>query len=300
MIEEIYIPPVTPCCCAWTDLLGFSNLYTHYNWSLSALVKDYNELGGEYERGYIHFDRLHKLLMMTHMTVDPSYERVIAINDGVARNVDLEGSMANPLPFLCWIRETIFKHELYCKQGIKNGFPGVRTTIAIGERTDFGFENTTMSDFLRKQVQPNDVIVYSPRPFQNNLAFAKAYLIETSISASRKTDERSNYFIESDFLSFLVKCLDGQSFTVPRYYEFDDDTFSGEPEQIAFSAEFAGGTLEVSGSIREKKRNFLKLLFDAPISVAARGLSTEVLELITARDLLLEDYKGPIYRPEGD
>jgi hypothetical protein len=119
--------------------------------------------------------------------------------------------------------------------------------------------------------------------------------VDGNISASRKADPRSNYFVEYEFFSFLIETLNGQSFTVPSYYVFDDEAFSGEPETIAFAAEFSDATLKVSGSIRGKERNFLELLFDAPIPIKARGLDTEVLELVEVRNLLLEDYKGPIY-----
>lgn len=242
MIEEIYIPPVTQCCCAWTDLLGFSELYKKYKWSLSALVKDYKKLGTPYVKGYVHFDRLYKMLIMTYHTIDPIIEKAIFINDGFARNVDVCGPVTHPFPLLSWFRETIFKHEHYCSHGHQSDFPGVRTVVTFGERTDFGFDTANVSDYAGKEIKNDEIVIYSPRHFQNNLAFAKAYLIETTVSKCRNWKVQSDYFIERDFIYFLIEHLDGKYFIVDNYYEFSDREskeaiLKDEPIKILFQVQ---------------------------------------------------------------
>lgn len=301
MVDEIFIPTVIPCCCAWTDLLGFGSFYSQYNWSLSSLVREYTKFGRGYVRGYAHFDRLYKLLWMTHATIDGSYERAIAINDGVARNVDLTGEMQNPFPLLSWLRETICKQDFYCEHGSRMGMPGARTVVALGERMDFGFRDTTLGMITRRKIDEDDIVVYSPRQFQNNLAFAKAYLIDATITKSRSRPIKTDYYIDNDFLSFLVTGLNGKSFYISHLFGLDDMSSSDQhqfpelPQHVLFHAKFNRRKLEIGCSVNEKRFCLISMRFDVPIHVCTRGLSTSVYELVETKRMFWGDYKGRIY-----
>ena len=67
---------------------------------------------------------------------------------------------------------------------VANGFVGARGVMSYGERVLLGEESQSLSDYMSGSAEAHarfgkKVCVYSPKEFQLNLAFSRAYIIES-------------------------------------------------------------------------------------------------------------------------
>jgi hypothetical protein len=171
---------IVPCISAWFDICGYGKILESVNWNLSslrdvglfdALARAYALLGGPFIVG-----------------VPPMpTERVLIINDGVARTTDLVGPQyVNQAVLLFYIRDLLITHFQLLNILVDLGL-GLRTVLAGGERSQYSPASVTGSSLLHYTGEPSafgkhllgQQFVYNPTEFQMNTAFAMAYTIES-------------------------------------------------------------------------------------------------------------------------
>ncbi|MDH4235050.1 MAG: hypothetical protein OEV15_07950, partial [Gallionella sp.] len=144
----------------------------------------------------------------------PTQEYVLLLNDGVARNFDCPHPKSGYLSgVLHWLQSTLTNHWQINAHEQQNGNPGMRSVLCTGQRMNIReATRTSLSQVIAPQpiaeFLARDISVYSPRQFQMNLAFSKAYLLESL--GSKIGLGGPNFFIEDQFLSALVKICESE------------------------------------------------------------------------------------------
>lgn len=194
------------CLCTWSDLLGFGEPIRSNQWRVSP----------DSVRNMKRISRFHTLMLDSGTDVT---ETVLLINDGVARTYDYVPAHGYMRMFR-WIRSTIISHHRLNLREADEGLPGARTVLAYGERLDHTESTLSLHQHLGEAGEGyNDrILVYSPTPFQMNLAFAKAYSLDAAGSASGLPGPR--FFLEGGMVSFL-ESLNGQE--APGLWSCDED-----------------------------------------------------------------------------
>ncbi len=170
---------VIPCVSAWFDICGYGDLLEKSNWNLRTL-KD----NGFFEA----LSRTHERLGQPFIVdVQPCpTERVLVINDGTARTIDLSSpSHVDPVRLLFYIRDLFLAHFQLIGSLVGLGL-GLRTVLAGGERCQYSPMSISGESILYHSGNPsaygrallNQQFVYYPPEFQMNTAFAAAYTIE--------------------------------------------------------------------------------------------------------------------------
>lgn len=204
-----------PCIAAWSDICGFGSALEQAHWDLQkvkegglfwALNQTYSSLGRPFIIG-----------------VPPMpTERVLVINDGIARTTDLaDAAHIHHGQLLFYVRDLLMHHFMLERQLVHHGL-GLRTVLAGGERCQYSPQKSTGQSFLHYTNEPSDFgkdlleqqFVYNPAEFQMNTAFALAYTLESLGSAEGVIPNR--VYIEQSWLGKLdavmpePSVLDGQ------------------------------------------------------------------------------------------
>lgn len=176
---------IIPCASAWFDICGYGNLLEKSNWSLLNLRNNgfFDSLSFVYE-------------ILGHpfiVDVPPRpTERVLFLNDGVARTIDLSSSKdVHPVILLFYIRDLFLAH-FQLINGLAKLNLGLRTVLAGGERCQYSPPSISGQSVLYHSGNPSEYgraildqkFVYYPPEFQMNTAFAAAYIIEALGSKS--------------------------------------------------------------------------------------------------------------------
>lgn len=193
---------------AWSDICGFGNALSAAEWNLSR-VKD----GGLFRalsQAYILLGRP----FIAGVPPMPT-ERVLVINDGVARTIDLvDAKFIHHAQLLFYVRDLLMHHYMLEDFLVKSGL-GLRTVLAGGERCQYSPPKSTGHSMLSYTNQPSDFgrklleqqFVYNPAEFQMNTAFALAYTLEAMGSAKGLTPNR--VYIEQNWLNILNDVMPG-------------------------------------------------------------------------------------------
>jgi len=170
--------PVIPCISAWFDICGFGKILESVNWSLESLRDS-----GLFKA----LDSAYTVLGNPFIVGAPPMptERVLIINDGVARTADLNPQYLDQAVLLFYVRDLFIAHFHLLKTLVGHGL-GLRTVFAGGERSQYSPASVTGSSLLQYTGMPSDFgknvlaqqFVYNPIEFQMNTAFAMAYTIE--------------------------------------------------------------------------------------------------------------------------
>lgn len=191
-----------PCVSGWMDICGYGSQLEKCEWNLEALQKTgtvnllsvvYRSVGHPFWIG-----------------VKPSpFEKVLIINDGVARTVDLSQPVhASAIEAIFYVRDLVLGHLSLLRTTTSEGL-GVRTVIAGGERIQYSPTQFTGNSFLQHSEQISEHgkklleqnYLYNPAEFQMNTGFAKAYTID---SKGKKFGFSVNkMFIEETFFERL-------------------------------------------------------------------------------------------------
>jgi hypothetical protein len=131
-----------------------------------------------------NIDRLRRLEHSLHRSNDPRKEVAFVLNDGLARVYDLPRIGIESFEFLFWFHFAISNHWIVNAADMQYGSPGMRSVLTFGERIGSWRGNTIYGDhFLgdtrSKKIADQKICIYSSDEFQLNLAFSKAYIIET-------------------------------------------------------------------------------------------------------------------------
>ena len=232
-IDEIVRPKVTFAISAWTDLLGFGSCLDNIGWNLN-----------HYERHFRTIARIESFRESASRFGGPN-STYFVLNDGIGMTRDIPEEPV-PLPTL-WLAlfVCIRRHYLWNKRDKAARFPGVRTVIAAGQRLvdpawvdglstkPRGFDIRKPSIIRIGDVpEPprgpniNRIALYTPREFQLNLAFAKAYTLDAM--GSRHGLKGSHIFIDESLVRLLKFRLDGSSRYEPDCWRYRVSYGSGK------------------------------------------------------------------------
>ena len=170
---------IIPCVSAWFDICGYGHALESAEWKLTKLrdIGLFDILGRAYlSLGYP---------LISGVPPMPT-ERVLVINDGVARTTDLaDPTYIDHGVFLFYVRDLLIKH-FQLQQILVDHKLGLRTVLAGGERCQYTPQSVTGHSILHYSGEPTPFgkgllqqqFVYHPAEFQMNTAFAMAYTIE--------------------------------------------------------------------------------------------------------------------------
>lgn len=196
-----------PSLCCWSDICGFRAKLDKAGWSLGRLQKD----------GFVEVlsEAYQRIGMPIHVQLQGASEKILVLNDGIARSLDLKDSQAtNPITFAFYMRD-ILNGFFHLREWLADKDLGLRTVLAGGERIQYSPESITGQSMLHYSGSPSSIgqdflakqFVYHPREFQMNTAFSRAYLIDSLGSKSGFPPNR--VYLESNWLSVVDKALHG-------------------------------------------------------------------------------------------
>lgn len=241
---------VIPCVSAWSDICGYGKLLEECRWDLQT-VRD----KGFFEALSLAYECLGRPLIVG---APPSpTERVLLINDGVARTTDLTGpDHVNSVNLLFYVRDLLIAHFLLMGR-LSSLNLGLRTVLSGGERCQYSPQRISGESILYHSGNPSEYgrallaqqfVYYPPPEFQLNTAFSSAYTIDALGSAEGIKPNR--LYITRTWV----------------------DTISG-----AFP-----GPITVTDSaiiIPHRGGPGLSIYFDQRLQVNAKGLRTEVFKI---------------------
>ncbi len=203
-------PTISLNLCAWSDLLGFGSHFTKNNWKLSE--KEWHKIT----------DRLDSFYKIHSKHFSASNGFMFVLNDGVIKTYFLEKiSKDNSINILhgieLWLRNIVMSHIFIIKSEISNNFPGARTVIAFGEKSEYTFSEARIDDFVLNYTRPkggfsniakgtgNPIIISNPKELQMNTALAKAYILDDM--GSKKDIGGSSLYIDESVLIFITELI---------------------------------------------------------------------------------------------
>ncbi|WP_157198192.1 hypothetical protein [Methylomonas sp. DH-1] len=265
--------------CIWTDLLGFGNAFEEGEWSLQNSVCRKN------------LERLHRLEISLHQSNDPSKEVAFVLNDGLARVYDLPEYGNDAMRFLWWLHSALSNHWLLNRHDIQYGNPGARSVMTFGDRVSSWREHTTFGDCFfgspeRKKLADKKICIYSPEEFQLNLAFSKAYIIETS--GTKGGLPGPNMYIDKKALDAIESYLCHNSFLhlMPNGSEdYGDHGVLNFKKVLAYyeitkTIDSDALYFNIYRIIENIKHKVMSLqFFSSPIKFNKRGITTEIYHL---------------------
>lgn len=181
---------IIPCLCSWFDLLGYGKPFVDSKWNLSD------------EKCYNNFQRIEQVshVFTSGWATHPVGVR-LSINDGYACTIDI-GEDAKGIADIYTFLEGALQDFLAISAIEKReGNPGVRGVITIGERFSHALGNEAV-------LFPGKTVSYFPSEFQMNTSFSKATIIEES--GSRAGIMGSNLYLDREiyyYLLFVAKYL---------------------------------------------------------------------------------------------
>ncbi|UUV17574.1 hypothetical protein NRK67_01710 [Fusobacteria bacterium ZRK30] len=228
--------------CMWSDLLGYGAPLKKSKWQLNT--KDAKE------------NLLRITLLEPHFHVRNNSEEVsLVLNDGIIRSLDFKGELDYyERKYLSWLSRAILNYNILNESDIKNNFYGLRSVLSIGDRFSYMNERVSMAsntiahssviETLKKKTA-----IYSPKEFQMNMAFSKAYIMESS--GSRAGLNGNNLFIDIDVLNFIKDYYEDNGHKWNRMKTIDHDD--------GISSTIVSDWVSVSYKINEKmtEKNFV-------------------------------------------
>lgn len=153
--------------CIWEDLLGYGRPFYLNDWNLN------NEMAQS------NIGRIKNLEKILKTVPVPIAEKILFMNDGLIRNVDVHKSGTYVEIYLMWLEYNIQMFREINIADIRQGYCGMRGVLTAGNRTQYTGEILKFSDLvITTRQQDDNIIVYSPSEFQMNTAFSKAYIME--------------------------------------------------------------------------------------------------------------------------
>jgi len=191
----------------WSDICGFGCALASSAWDLSKLNRG---LFRALSQAYMSLGKP----LISGVPPMPS-ERVLVINDGIARTIDLVGSeYVEQVLLLFYIRDLLMQHYML-EQKLVDGGLGLRTVLAGGERCQYSPPKSTGHSLLSYTNEPSEFgkklleqeFVYNPAEFQMNTAFALAYTLEEMGSSKGLIPNRA--YFETRWLNTLNDVIPG-------------------------------------------------------------------------------------------
>lgn len=283
---------IVQCFCIWSDLLGFGDAFREGNWSF------------EKEPARRNIERLRNLESCLYRSNDPRKEVALVLNDGLARVYDLPDSDQQVGELLWWLHSALSNHWFVNANDAQRDWPGMRSVISYGERIASLPNQTTwgdhfMGDSPLKRLADNRVCIYSPREFQMNLAFSKAYIIESYGSKAGLVG--AGLFIDACALDAMQKIINACS-VESIGWELTTDSPSAERSilhrsSVTYTANRKTNDdfvrFEVSSSYNQLTEIAIAIDFDKePIKFNECGINTLLFEVKRYKPL---DEKAPFH-----
>ncbi|AZS81522.1 hypothetical protein ELS24_25690 [Achromobacter spanius] len=238
-----------PCVSAWFDICGYGSLLQRCSWDLRTLRDN-----GFFEALLVAYERMGNPFI-ADVPPRPT-ERVLVINDGVARTIDLASPVdVDPVRLLFYVRALFLAHFHLMGSLARLGL-GLRTVLSGGERCQYSPQAISGESIPYHSGNPSafgrallgQQFVYYPAEFQMNTAFASAYTIEALGSKTGICPNR---------LSIAQTWVDTISGVFPSPITVTDSTIE----------------MPHSGGVG------LSLHFDQKLQVNAKGLETDVFKI---------------------
>lgn len=236
--------------CLWADLLGYGRPFYESNWDLTSEMSRQN------------LKRIKFLEKMIKIVPNPLIEKVLFLNDGMIRNVDIckQGSYVEML--IMWLEYTIKQFWNINYLDKNNGNPGIRGVLTYGQRAQYTNEITKKSDVVKyKNNKVNEeIVLYSPNEFQMNTAFSKAYIIESS--GSKCGISGPNLYVDEHFIDKFIQLLNESELQeLAKLYEDSVESymakFYGNFQKTNDALE-----LDIKVSIEGQVFDYMKVSFD--------------------------------------
>ncbi len=158
--------------------------------------------------------------------------------------------------------------------------------------------NVTAADIIqasivKKRELKSDIMVYSPKEFQMNTAFSKAYIIETAGTKAGLTG--TNLYIDEEFLKYLEFILtkDNNVFKIvidnveskPNKLGWYKSQFSHVNVKLEVHTEHKDNyliweVLELDLVTKKKKRLFKLWLNNTPVEFNQKGIQTKLYRAV--------------------
>jgi hypothetical protein len=273
--------------------LGFGDTFEKGGWTFANDVSQKN----------IH--RLSTIWESFHDSSSPPDEVALFLNDGIARVFDVTDETRDPKRILRWFVFACIYHMASSHTDGANGFAGARGVLSYGERVLLGREIKILSDYTVGSADlpsrlGNRVCVYSPKEFQLNLAFSRAYIIESGGKSVGL--EHPSLYIDAAALNALEALVNDISFDESVRQDFDS---LGVPSRIVplkriykVERRQEQNGLKQFSVLRNSGdgfKAFVELTFAVPeISFSKRGIVTTVhrLENLVADDELRQGHRN--------
>ncbi|WP_088228282.1 hypothetical protein [Desulfosporosinus sp. FKB] len=270
--------------CLWCDLLGYSTPFIDTKWDLNTEASERN------------FKRIEKLQLEFTNIDNYHVERVLVLNDGFARTIDLVYGSRSPQQYLYWFDAVLSNYFLLNKIDKADSNPGARAVLTFGQRYHYMKSNMTAAEVVqtseeRKKELEKQIVVYSPREFQMNTAFSKAYIIEGV--GTKVGIKGSNIYIDNEFLKHLGAILTEAEDAA--YFFIDDQKQDSEnpnlyvgkigEEKVNFEVEFYTEEnyiiWDVIQIVGQNRKVLFRLWFDSfPIQFNQKGIDTTLYKVI--------------------
>ena len=188
--------------CSWTDLLGFGGTIFSSGWKPSL------------EEIKFLYKRITAVQKAWSRSINSTSDFALTLNDGFVRCTLIEKLGHLDLISL-WLRASVFAHLDILREEKATGWPGCRTVVTHGLSLQHSVSELRFDDFIMTYTKsdPNQIsrvseeignplIFVNPLPLQLNLAFARAYLLDTG--GSRIGLSGARLFIDQSFLDFIL------------------------------------------------------------------------------------------------
>jgi hypothetical protein len=210
---------IEECVCSWTDLLGFSTTFTNASWSPSA--QEWRQLIGRVARAYKTFCSC----------VTATDELILTLNDGIVRVKRPKQSALTDVAL--WLREVVLAHSRLNQIEFADGLPGARTIVTAGEKVRYSSieeikQDDLVLDYTRAgpglsqfaEYHGNRTLVLNPELLQMNIAFSKAYLLDSF--GSRQGISGAGLFLDESFFRYVQKLVQADSDRYSLFQETKD------------------------------------------------------------------------------
>ena len=275
---------VTASLCMWCDLLGYGAPFIKSKWRLNT------------NDALKNLKRIDKLKFSLSQIYSYPLERILLLNDGFIRNVDAL-NITMPQLYLYWLRGILIGYYHINSQDCADGNPGARAILTVGERFSYLSDTVTEGDITqatseRKSELSKNILVYSPKEFQMNTAFSKAYIMEESGSEAGLYGKY--LYIDYDFLIAIENLMKNK----PSHYllidnpEIDHEPEIGEwveyninEEPVKFDFDFVGDSEQfvwsVYHTVQGERELLFQLFFDKqPVEYNNKGIETTIYRTI--------------------
>lgn len=275
--------------CLWCDLLGYGSPFINTNWNLHS------------EEARKNFQRVTKLQYLFRSIGFYPIEKSLILNDGFIRSVDVVDFPQGIQGYIYWLNSILDNFNVLNSVDQEGGFPGVRGVLTYGQRFEYMNDSVTAGDIVqtspeRKKKYEKLTLIYSPKEFQMNTAFSKAYIIENS--GSRAGIYGSNLYIDYMFLNEFKELIENSK--TSKYLRIDSDP--GYDDQgneifeipVSFKVRMFEDTeyfhYEILHYLESTNETLVKIWFEKqPVEYSDKGINTKLYRVIKYKPYDEED-----------